>query len=82
MFNFVVGVRARPVDVIWLGDTSAPEEVKELDRPLYLGQANGMAIFFDWKRDQTVRLPAGTFALCTTLPAEPDTAIGVRRCPP
>jgi hypothetical protein len=80
-FSFVVSPRVRPVDVIWLGDVSAPDELKTLDRPLYLGQANGMGIFFDWRRDQTVRLPAGTFALCTTLPTEAHTGVGARECP-
>jgi hypothetical protein len=60
-----IDISARPVEVVWLGAGKAPEEVQGLDEPLYLGQANGMVVMFDWKRGQTLRLPTGMIAFCT-----------------
>lgn len=80
-FDFLLGVPVRQVDVVWLGDGKAPAEVKDLDRPLYLGEANGMTVLFDWQRNHMVRLPTGTIALCTTLTIEPDTAVESHACP-
>jgi hypothetical protein len=57
---------------MWLDRTKIPEEVKGLKRPIYLGQANGFGVFFDWRRKQTFRLPTNTFVLCTGLPTKAD----------
>ena len=71
MFGLVMW-DGRPALVQWLGDTlSAPKAVLRGHRLMYLGGADGIAVFYDATDSLTVRLPAG--AVSITTPATRDT---------
>lgn len=56
-----LGIHAPLVDVTWTG--KAPTGLENPDQLVYLGQADGIATFFDSTRQQTLRVPTGSFVL-------------------
>jgi hypothetical protein len=53
----LVGVRAQPVHLYWVGSASAA--LPSADRPiLYLGQANGTLVLYEVNGGRVDRMPA------------------------
>jgi hypothetical protein len=53
-----LGLRVEPVRVSWIAGTNAAYDFAR-ERVMYLGSANGVAVFFDPSRRRTLRVPAG-----------------------
>jgi hypothetical protein len=65
----VLAVRAQPATISWTGTapTGYPDEIACL---MYLGQADGVTVLFDWRNGQPLRVPTNSVAV-KFLPASP-----------
>ncbi len=68
----ILSIPTFQVEVAWLDDRNVPAGVKGMEAPLYLGEADGLTTFLDWRNHRTVRVPTGTFVLCHQAPYEDD----------
>lgn len=77
----ILGINPPAVEVVWTSEGKRPPELRALAGPLYLGQADGMAVFYDWRHQQIVRLPTGTFALCQRVMTDVSAGAADGICP-
>lgn len=58
IFKNPLGLRAEPVHVSWIDDKQGRYDFgSKQEEVMYLGRANGIAVFFDPRKNRTVRVP-------------------------